>query len=198
MVKKETVTFENIKADLNKIADIGFESIKEWRFTFIFPLTMASLLLGIASYIAFKNILAGIILFFIPLYHLVRFFISYKEYKIRKKAIARVSKREDISISLECLSHVSTEQIYEPYMGFRRVHYMKEVNFLNFRSFKRWRVGTIGTLYEWSEEHYMSGDTVEKTSMPEDEIFFVSLQGFDEIACVYPCKFFVLDKNLIK
>lgn len=198
MTKKETVTFENIKADLSKIADIDFENVKEWRTTFIFPLTIASLLLGIASYIAFKNVWAGVVLFLIPLYHIVRFFIAYKNYKIRKNAIAMASKREDISISSEILSHVSTEQIYEPYMGVRRVHYMKEVEFLNFRSFKRWRAWTFSKLYEWSEEHYMSGDTVEKISMPGDEFFYVSLQGFNEISCVYPCKFFVLDKNLFK
>ena len=196
MAKKETVTFENIKADLNKIADIDFENIKDWRLPPVYGLTVASLLLGIASYITFNNIWAGVISFLLPAYHIVRFLISYKEYKIRKKAILAASKREDICISLECLSHVSNEVIYEPHWVFRRMRAMKEVDFLNFRSLKRWRARKFETLYEWSEDHYMSGATVEKISLPDDELFYVSLQGFDEISCVYPCKFFVMDKNL--
>ena len=43
----------------------------------------------------------------------------------------------------------------------------------------------------------MSGDMVEKTSIPDDEFYYVSLQGFEDVSCVYPCKFFELDKKLI-
>ena len=195
MAKKETVTLGSIKADFNKIEDLVFDNVCEWRIALIFSISFAAVLLGISSYFAFNNVWAGVILFLVPLYHIVRLFISLREHRIRKKAIAMVSKREDISVFLECFSHVSQEQIYEPHWCFHRIRCMKTVKFLNFRSFKRWRAW-VTTLYEWSEELYMSGDMVEKISLPDDELFCVSLQGFEDISCVYPSKFFIMDKNL--
>ena len=194
MQKEDMITLDNIKVDLSLVNDLSFENITRWRLAFILPMTLIAILLGLVSFIVFANIWIGVLLFLIPLYHIIQYLIACKKYISQKKAICETVTREDICISVEQLSHISRETIYEPYSSLRG-HATKEVSFLNFRSSRRWRLLSGGKFYKWSKEHYMSAYGIESTSIPGDEFFLISLQLYQNIACIYPCKYFALDEN---
>ena len=42
----------------------------------------------------------------------------------------------------------------------------------------------------------MSAYGIESTTIPGDEFFLISLQLYQNITCIYPCKYFTLDENL--
>ena len=50
--------------------------------------------------------------------------------------------------------------------------------------------------YDWSKEYNLSSEGLKNISVEGNEFFYVSLQGHPDVAYVYPCKFFELDKGL--
>ena len=56
-MKQDKITITNIKSDLNKIAFFYFDKITEWRLTYIVPITIIALLLGIVFKIVFIGLL---------------------------------------------------------------------------------------------------------------------------------------------
>ena len=195
MQKRDIITLDNIKLDLSLVNHLNFENITRWRFAFSIPMTLLAILLGFAFFIAFENIWIGVLLFLMPLYHIIQYLIACKKYILQKKAIYETMTRKDICISVEHLSHISKETIYEPY-GFLRGHATKEVSFLSFRSSIHWRLLRGGEFYKWSKEYCMNAYGIESTSISGDKFFLISLQLFQNITCVYPCKYFTLDENL--
>ena len=192
-MKQDKITITNIKSDLNKIAFFYFDKITEWRLTYIVPITIIALLLGIV----FKNVFIGLLIFSVATYHIIQYIIACKRYIVQKKAIRKVTVRSDVCVSIESLTSITNERIYEPYIGFsgRHAYATKEVMFFNFRSFRRWR--NISCMhYEWSKEYCMSPKGLDNISIIGNEFFYISLQGYPDISYIYPSKYFILDKSL--
>ena len=193
-MKKEILTLDAIKSDLIKIANHQMDNKTDWLFTYVVPITALAIFLGVFT----KNIFIGIAVFCIAAYHIVRFIMEYKEYRTKKSAILSIIERGEISISKEIFSHVANEVIYEPHRVGRRTNSTKTITLYHFDGGSSLRMPLFSKHYEWSKEYYISSKGLENISIKGDEFYFVSLQSYHDIAYIYPCKNFELDKNLEK
>ena len=193
-MKKEILTLEAIKSDLTKVINYQVSNKADWRFSYILPMTALAIFLGMFT----KNVFIGIAVFCVAAYHIVRFIMEYKEYRTKKGAILSVIERGEISISKETFSHVANEVIYEPHRVGRRSSSTKTITLYHFDGGSSWREPFFAKHYEWSKEYYISSKGLENISIKGDEFYFVSLQSHNDIAYIYPCKKFELDKSLEK
>ena len=53
-----------------------------------------------------------------------------------------------------------------------------------------------GTLYAWSRDYYISQNGLQNISLPGDEFYHITLQGYSDIDYAYPCKSFTLGEDL--
>ena len=191
-MKKETLTFEAIKSDLIKVADYQLGNKANWRFSYIVPFTGLAIFLSVFT----KNIFIGIAVFCFSAYHIVRFIMEYKAYKTKKEAVLSVIECGEISVSTETFSHVTNDVIYEPHSVGGRSKSTKTIRLYHFNSGSSWRMPLFAKHYEWSKEYYISSKGLENISIKGDEFYVVSLQSYHDIAYIYPCKNFELDKIL--
>jgi len=191
-MKKEELKLDNIKHDLKTVLNFQILNVSDWRFSYIIPITLLAVMIGILL----KNILAGLFIFSFAAYHIVRFFMEYKNYKAKKNAIEEAIARGDISISIERLSHIAVEVIYEPHFRLKHSHAAKEVTFFYFASGSSWRIPAVRTHYGWSKDYYTSTEGLKNISISGEEFFYISLQGNYDIAYIYPCDFFTIDGEL--
>ena len=81
-MKKERLTLEAIKQDLMKIVDFQLSNKTDWRFSYIVPITLLAVMIGILL----KNVLIGLLIFSIAAYHIVRYVIEYRKCKKSKNS----------------------------------------------------------------------------------------------------------------
>ena len=155
------------------------------------PYIILSLPMVIAVGVYWKSIWLALALLVACVQNFVKYYIAAREYKMQRETIKNMLDRGDICISVEKLSHIAEETIYEPHPGRRRVRSTKEVTFYYFMSGGRWRV-PVGDHYEWSSAYRLSSKGLENVSLVGDEFYYVSLQGYHEVSYIYPCKYFVL------
>ena len=197
-MQKEALTLKNIAEDLKIVSGENMYHKEEAHFTYIVPFTVLAVFLGILL----QNIWIGFLVFLPAVYFIVRYVMERARHKAEKQALMDVINRGDISISVEKFSHTAFETVYEPHthgIGFGRgahANATKEIFVFYFMSGARWRVPSVNKHYEWSKDYYVSTKGLENISLQGDEFFFVRLQGYHDIAYIYPCKSFVLDKNL--
>jgi hypothetical protein len=189
-MQKETLTMANIANDLKSVTNTQEDLAFEYYGAPGVVIFLGAVLLGI-----FANWLWLLLLVF-AIYPILRYVQEYKKHKNKKLAIEALIMRNDISISVNELSHISQETIYDPHRHGRHVHYTKEATFFCFTGGRRWRVPTIKTLYNWSTDYYITPKGLENISLEGDEFFYVSLQGYHDVSYIYPCKNFVLDSSL--
>ena len=193
-MKKETLTMEAIKSDLIKIANYQVCNNAFWRFSYIAPITLLAILLGVFT----KNVWIGIAVFCVAAYHIVRFVMEYTEYKAKKAAILSVIARGEISVSKETFSHIANDVIYEPHRVGGRGNATKTVTLYHFDGGSSWRAPLFAKHYAWSKEYDISAKGLQNISIKGDEFYVVSLQAHPDIAYIYPCKNFELDAGLGK
>ena len=191
---KEKLTLEAIRKDLMKVTAWKISNKAVWRFSYIIPFTLLAILVGILL----RNPWIGILIFSIAAYHIVRYVIEYQEYKAQKRAVTETVERGDISISVEQLSHIAVETIYEPHQIGRRGRSTKTVKMFYFQSSANWRVPSFDRHYEWSKEFNISTNGLANISISGDDFYYVSLQKHHDIAYISPCKNFDLDSSLMK
>ena len=191
-MKKEKLTLEAIKQDLMKTVGFQLSNKTDWRFSYIVPITLLAVMIGILL----KNVLIGLLIFSIAAYHIVRYVIEYRAYSQKKNAVISMIEREEISISNEIFSHIATETIYEPHRVGGRALAIKTITVYYFNGGSSWRLPSVDKHYDWSKDFYISSKGLENISISGDEFYFVSLQANHEVAYIYPCKNFELDANL--
>ena len=190
---KETLTLSDITHDLKIIAHSTLSNAEDWRLAYILPATM----FAISVIALLKAVWPGLLIFTVAAYHIVRYVMELKKYSESKKAIDSVLDRGDISISVEHLSHIAEETIYEPHRHGRHSHATKQITQFYFNSGVSWRVPNIFQRhYEWSREFHLSTQGLKNVSVSGNDFFYVSLQGYPHIVYVYPCKLFELDSQL--
>ena len=192
-MKKDTLTLTNIQNDMRKIAYKQVSNKGDWRMPYIILSLPAAIVCGIV----WKNVWLALVLLALSAPNFARYYVAAREYKLQREAIKNMLDRGDICVSVEKLSHIAEETIYEPHPGRRRVHSTKIVTFYYFMSGGRWRV-PLGEHYEWSHNYRLSSKGLENVSLVGDEFYYVSLQGYHEVAYIYPCKYFELDSSLKK
>lgn len=190
-MKKETLSLLYIKQDLERYLRFKVSNKAEWRQTYYVPITAIALIVGIYL----KNVWIGLLIFSFAAYHIVRYVLESREYRALKKEILDALSRGDVSVSVEKLDHIAVDRIYEPHFGKTN---SKLVSFFYFESGRSWRLPTIVKHYKWSREYCVSNDGLSNISIHGDDFYFISLQGYDDIAYIYPCKFFTLDERIGK
>ncbi len=191
-MKKEALTFKNVKRDLDRMAYSRMSSAEDHRLGYIIPAVLLAVILAVV----FKSVVVTLLLAAFAAYHTVYFVIACRKYKESRKALEEAVERADISISVEKLSHIAEETVYEPHQtGVRRNEY-KTVRHFYFEAGGSWRVPDVYRHYEWSSEYYLTTKGLDNISIKGDEFYYISLQGFGDVAYIYPCKFFTLDDHL--
>ncbi len=172
------------------MAEEQFANREDSRLRYIIPVTLLALIVGFLL----KNVLIGLLIFALAAYHLVRYIIERKDYMDNKKAIKEMIERGDVAVSVETLSHIAEETVYEPNRVVQRDRVIKTVKRYCFASGASWRVSRVDRHYGWSRECFISTKGLENISISGDEFFYISLQENHEIAYIYPCKSFELEK----
>lgn len=183
---KEKLTIENARQDLFKVLECRKSNAAVWRFTYIVPITMLAVSIGIIL----RRIWIGLLIFSVALYHIVRLVVDSRRQSAVQKQLESSVKRGDFSVSKEILSHIAEETIYEPHWGRRTTHTTKIITVYYFSSGAQWRLPWVDKHYEWSKDFYLSSKGLENTSVSGDEFYFISLQGNQEIGYIYNTKLF--------
>ncbi len=190
---KEKITFKNIQQDFLRIVKWQLENKLEWRLCFIVPITLIAVILGFV----FRRLWVGMVIFLVAGYHIFHLTKHIKEYFVKKRLVKDCLDCNDISISIENFSHIAKETIYEPHRGFRMTHTTKIVKMYYFRAVS-WRDPIFDDHYRWSKDFSISSRGLDNISISGDEFLYISLSKYNDIAYIYPCKYFDLDSDLIK
>lgn len=185
-MKKELLTPENIKKDLLTIVNIRISNISDWRLSYIIPVTLIAVIIGILL----KNIWIGGLIFSFAAYHIVRFILDARSCLRVKKELIKEINDCSFSVSVDKLEGISEEIVYEPHMGVRGSRSIKSVKVYRFQSGRQWRELSVGTHYKWSRLYNMSSKGLENTSVVGDEFYFVTLKSDNETAYVYNTNLF--------
>ena len=191
-MKKEALKLSNIKADLKRMADFYMSNRVDFRLTYIVPIAIIAVMLGILT----KRVWVGLLIFSLSSIELIRFARDLRAHRNTMRMISAAIERGDISISVETLSHIAREVIYEPNTASHgNPSYgdeTKTVTFFYFEGGGSWRVPSVEKHYSWSQDYYMSQSGLENTSTQGEQFFFICLQGYYDIAYIYPCDRFEL------
>lgn len=191
---KEVLTIDAIKSDLIKIAEQNIIRDSDRRFVFIIPCFLISVILGVIV----KSIFISLPFLLVAIYHAARFITEYRAYRSKRSAVLSTIRRGDVSISIETLSHIADEVMYEPHRIADHTKASKTITVYYFEGSSSWRVPWVIKHYDWSKEYYISSKGLENISVKGDEFYFVSLTEHPDISYIYPRKTFMLDKNLEK
>ncbi len=191
-MKKETLKLANIKADLKRMADFYMSNRVDFRLTYIVPIAIIAVMMAVFT----KRVWVGLLIFSLSSIEVVRFARDLKAYRNTMRMISAAIDRGDISISVETLSHIAQEVIYEPHTASHGnqgyLDETKTVPFFYFEGGGSWRVPEVQAHYPWSGDYYMSSSGLVNTSTQGEKFFFICLQGYYDIAYVYPCDRFEL------
>ncbi len=190
-MKKEPLLLINITQDLKLIAEEYLYNKKNWRFSYIVPITLLSVIFGAIL----RNLWIALLIFSFAAYHIVRYIIEYREYLCKYKAVIDVVNRADISVSIERFDHIANETIYEPHNYRGRGYATKAVTNFYFESGTCWRIPKVDQHYKWSKNYYISSKGLENISIKGDEFYFICVQGHLDIAYIYPCKNFIFEEK---
>ena len=197
-MEKETLTLANIAKDL-KIVIKQFHSNKSDSYLsfYIFPLICAAIIIGVLL----NSVWIGLVISLFPAGFMMLAIKQILAEKADLKKLNELSNQGNISITVEVFSHVANETIFEPHMHalflHNHAHLTKTIRRFHFTSGISWRIPSlVFKHYDWSKTHYISTKGLENLSVEGNEFFYVSLQGYPDIAYIYPCKLFKLDPSL--
>ncbi len=195
-MQKETLTLEGIVHDLTRLV--------KWQPTDLNAYRTGSALIGaaltVATAVFSRHWWIAVLISLFPIYHIVCGVLEYRVSRTKKLAVREMLDRSDISIATVKLNTIREEYIYEPH-GASGLHgpilrYKRLITVYYFSSGARFRVPPFRRHYEWSRDFYITSKGLKNMSAAGDEFYFVSLQGFYDVAYVYPCKRFELNKTL--
>ncbi len=119
-MKKEELKIENIRKDLSKVSSENHARVSDKWFAGIILTPIAAVL----SFF-FINRLLVIPLALIFAYSLYRYISEIRKIAKDSGNVYSVADRDDISVSVEKLSHITNETVYEPRQAGLRRHHTK-------------------------------------------------------------------------
>lgn len=180
--QREELKRENIISDLLKIERERRSYVYEWRLLYIVPFAILSVSIGILT----QRIWVGCITSILYFYHIVKLILKLRISNKRIKAI----KNGEFTVTLEKLTNICEETIYEPHTGRRRTISTKEVTIFWLGS-SEWRLIPLSEHYNWSKEYFMGTSGLYNTSVIGNE-FYTVVNNFDgKIDYIYNTKFFI-------
>ena len=186
-MKKELLTVDNMRNDLISVFEYKSDTSSEKRLVYIVPFLLAAILVGILM----KNPWPAIAVLTVPVYHTVRLVLEKREEKAQKIKMIDMLKNGELAVSLETLSHIAEEEIYEPHFGGRRARTTRTVTVFYFESGASWR-RPEGYHYGWSKTYGMSSAGLENTSVAGNTFYYVTAKQGYGTAYIYNTKFFEL------
>ena len=198
---KETLTLDKIALDLKRVASQNWLSRSGAIQIPLFFIPLLAVGLGFIT----QNLLIGFLIFLTFPPTLLYYIRERRAHKASMREIEELVARNDVSISVETLSHIAKEMVYAPHSSGRHTHATRRVTFFYFMSGSSWRVPDLyhysarrrqNRHYFWSETCSLSEEGLQNTSVQGDEFYHISLQSDHEISYIYPLKFFVLAAGL--
>lgn len=190
-MKKEKITLDNIKEDLEFFADLNMSKKAG---VYVALLILAFILAFIAGMIV-RSFLTGLLVMVIAsIYPTVRLILEKSKRKKMQNTVRSVSTRKDISISVEELSHVSEETASAP--SWTGSHRRVKLNYVwHFTSGAEWvKPVYLSGFFLWSKEYSLGESGFITTSVAGNKFYYVSFQSDPDINFIYPCKFLSLTK----
>ena len=200
-MEKETLTPANIAKDLSIVIKQTHSNKSNSDFAYyLFPLICVAIIIGVLL----NSVWIGLVISLFPAGFMMVAIKQILAEKADLKKLNELSNQGNISITVEVFSHVANETVLEPHIHtfllHHHAHLTKTVRLFHFTSGISWRIpGSIFRNfkhYAWSKTHFISTQGLENLSVEGNEFFYVSLQGYPDIAYIYPCKLFKLDKSL--
>lgn len=187
-MKQEALSYMQIRNDLMLI-DKHKKSIQiMWRMNYIIGFGMLSVILSIRPLIFFQWMLPLPVV----IYHAVLLYLWMKQHRPIERALRQAEGMDAFSVSLEKLTRIVDETVYEPHLGTRRFHSHSIVREMYFYSGASWRIPPVKKHYRWSDACCMSSQGLENTSVSGDEFYLISLKHESSVAYIYNTKFFRL------
>lgn len=192
-MKKEKITLDNIKEDLEYFA---YLNMSKKAGVYVALLILAFILAFIAGMIVKSFILGILVMVIASVYPTVRLILENSKKRKMQNTVRSVSTREEISISVEELSHVSEETASAP--SWTGSHRRVKLNYVwHFTSGAEWvKPLYFSGFFPWSKEYSLGESGFITTSVAGNKFYYVSLQSDPDINFIYPCKFFELDEKL--
>ena len=188
-MKREELKFENIKKDLEHVAySTNYNISHRWGYgVFVAPIG------AILAFFVYKLLAIPFVIF--SVYSLIRYIPEARENKRDMKNISDALERCDFSVSIEKLSHIADETVYEGHDGLRHSSHTREDRYYHFYSGLSWKEPNVSEHYEWSKDFSLSSKGLSQTSVEGNEFYYVTLKGASNAAYIYNTKFFVLKEN---
>ena len=193
-MQKQTLTLENILTDLRLVSSSNKERY--------LPITLSfSLLFALLAVLLFIHLpilpLPSIMLVAFSIICGVHYAKGRKQHRSDARALRAALDRAHLSVCVEAFSHAGEEVVVEPHSCGRHMHATRLAQMVYFTSGIGWRLPLyVSRLYSWSKTHHLTFEGLQNISLAGDEFYYISLQGHPDISFVYPCKFFVLAKEL--
>lgn len=195
---KDVLTIDNVKRDLKKVIDFQDGVKSDSRLGYIIPYVI----LSVAICFLFGTLIFAVIGAPFAGYEITKYASELKALKVARNTLMDAADRGDIYISLETLSHISRESVYEPRVRMGKNISLKEASIYHFESGRSWRDPlfisdiAMGHHYEWSSEYRISCIGLDNISVKGNEFYFISLQMSPDVTYIYPTKFFELSEEL--
>ena len=196
-MKKEKITLDNVKSDLARV----LYNVRSIRTDMHLPQVLWTAALAVFLGILLNSVIVGVIISLFGLYPIYQYILAERENKEKKDALWSALERGDVSITTEVLSHIANETVYEPHSHYTPCHgahrdLTKTITEFYFEGGGSWRLPDTLEHYDWSKEMHLSNSGLVNTSVEGNEFFVVTLQGYNDVKYIYPCKFFELDESL--
>jgi len=188
---KEILTLPNVTWDLKTVADLKFFHILTWKLCFIISLSLIALI----DSLWIRSVWICLPTAILAVYHIVRFLMAANRWRAEKKSIVEAVALGKISVSVETVSHIAEETVYESHPSLRGSRAAKQISVLYFQSGGSFRIPEVEIHYPWSKEYYISTKGLINITRSGDEFYLISLTRHGEIAYVYPCKSFVVNED---
>jgi len=186
-MEREELKFENIKKDLERFSAV---EVRRANYLWITGVFIAPVFAIVGLFI---NKLIAAIFAVIWIYSLINYIPKISKNLKEKKNTSGAFTRDDFSVSVEKLSHISEEIVSEP--GPRGDLRHRTVRYYHFCSGISWAEPNVSEHYEWSKDFSLSSKGLSQTSVEGNEFYYITLKGASNAAYIYNTKFFVLKEN---
>ena len=192
-MEKQRFTVDDVASDMRTVIRDRRRAFYSWRIKFIAPsaLFLHVLLLVLTEFtpsIGHKLVIAVLVLTIA--YNLVMLVVQLLGTRKIQRAIDKGLMRGDINVSIEKFSHVTTEEIYEPYFSGRWIGLSKTIRMYYFSSGAGWREPVTKSHYAWSLICETSSQGLENTAIAGDEFYLITLCADRSVKYIYNTKLF--------
>lgn len=193
-IRKERLDLDGVESDMRSVIKNRVRSFWLWRLKFILPSAiLLSLVIPFTEEFGTSvghTVVIAVLLLTLA-YSIIMLAIQLLSTVKAKRKISRGLTRDDLSVTVEKLSHITTEEVYEPYIS-GHTGFFKTVIMYYFSSGLGWREPVRRLHYEWSELYQTSSRGLENSSIAGEEFYVITLNADRNVRYIYNTKLFGL------